>query len=595
MASALSHVLTLQRIRRLAGATSFARGQAYHAVERVTSLVVRGDTLTATVIGTENYAVRLEATSAGDERFAYRCSCPVGTDGAFCKHCVAVALAWLAAAQPADAGSTTKRQRRAAPSTPLVQLDDVRPWLLEQPPAALADLLLDVAERDARLREKLLRAAARATAKGIDLSAYRRAIERAARPHGFVDYYGAGSYAEGVRDAVEPLRELLAETPEQAAAVIDLVEFALQCVEDALENADDSNGEIGSLLHELQALHLAACQVARPDPEELARRLFEWEIDDHWDVFYNAAETYAELLGKVGLATYRRLAEAEWKKLPALKPGARESFESPRFRLTSIMEALARTSGDVDALVAIKAKDLSSAYQFLTIAELYRDAERPNDALEWAERGLKAFPKDIDARLLEFLALEYHRRGRTDEAMALAWRQFESRPLLETYKNLKSHADKAHADLWPTWRERALGWLRQRIADTPRAARRPFFWSADLNDRSTLVEVLLWENDVDSAWREAQGGDCRDELSLRVATAREKTYPADAIPVYLRHAERLIAQKTNRSYEEAVKHLKKAKMLHLALDQREAWAAVHARLCTEHKAKRNFMALVVNL
>lgn len=52
MASALSRVLTPPRIRRLGDATSFARGQAYHAEGRFASLVVRGDTLTAT--GTED-------------------------------------------------------------------------------------------------------------------------------------------------------------------------------------------------------------------------------------------------------------------------------------------------------------------------------------------------------------------------------------------------------------------------------------------------------------------------------------------------------------------------------------------------------------
>src|SRR5690606_33231883 len=113
---------------------------------------------------------------------------------------------------------------------------------------------------------------------------------------------------------------------------------------------------------------------------------------------------------------------------------------SQRFRLTNIMEALARTTGDLDAVVAIKAKNLSHAYAFLQIAELYGDARRHDDALAWAERGLKAFPKNTDSRLLEFLATEYHRRGRHDEAIALGWRQFDERPSLETYRVLKSHA-----------------------------------------------------------------------------------------------------------------------------------------------------------
>ena len=57
------------------------------------------------------------------------------------------------------------------------------------------------------------------------------------------------------------------------------------------------------------------------------------------------------------------------------------------------MESLARVSGDIDELVAIKAKDLSSAYQFLRIAEILLGAGRKDEALTWAERGLTAFSR----------------------------------------------------------------------------------------------------------------------------------------------------------------------------------------------------------
>ena len=585
MSSALTRLLTLDRIRQLAGTTSFQRGQAYCERGQVRSLVVHGDTLTASVDGTENYTIKLEAKNG---ELAHRCSCPVGGDGAFCKHCVAVALAWL------ENKPDRKSAEKSSGSTPLVTLDDLRPWLLDQPPATLAGFLLETAERDERLREKLLRAAARATAKGIDLSAYKKSIDRASRADGCVDYYGAGGYADGVREAVEPLRELLADTPDQAEAVIGLVEHTLERVEDALESADDSDGEIGTLLSELQELHLAACKVARPDPEELATRLFAWEMHHHWDVFYNAAATYADILGAAGLTTYRRLSEAAWKKLPTLKSGEREEYSGGRFRLTSIMEALARTSGDVDALVAIKAKNLSSPYHYLAIAEIYRDAKRPDDALDWAERGLKAFPKTDDMRLLEFLADEYHRQKRPDEALALIWRPFETNfPSLSDYQRLKQHATRAEA--WPQWRERVLTSLRQRIAkEAGGKSGRADPWQGH-GARATLVQIFLWEKDVDAAWATGHGHPLGRDLALELAAAREKTHPAEVIPIYLREIAALIDHKSNRSYEEAVRRLKQIKVLYLRLTLADEWVATLTRLRAQHKAKRNFIALAAGL
>lgn len=49
--------------------------------------------------------------------------------------------------------------------------------------------------------------------------------------------------------------------------------------------------------YELHAeeLHLAACRAAKPDPEELAARLFAWELSSEWDVFHGVAETHADV------------------------------------------------------------------------------------------------------------------------------------------------------------------------------------------------------------------------------------------------------------------------------------------------------------
>ena len=121
--------------------------------------------------------------------------------------------------------------------------------------------------------------------------------------------------------------------------------------------------------------------------------------------------------GAEGLAEYRRLAEAEWAKIPQLDPGDKDDERSTRrFRITKMMEALARQSDDPDSLVEIKRRDLSDAYSFLQIAEIHREAGQHDKALAWAEQGIKSFPR-ADSRLVEFLAVEYHRRSRHDDAM----------------------------------------------------------------------------------------------------------------------------------------------------------------------------------
>ena len=589
--ASLHRLLATENVRRLAGEKSFERGRAYHANGLVDQLVLLGDSLRARVRGSDTYTVEL---AEKDGALQHRCTCPLGDDRIFCKHGVAVALAWLESADEASRPDSRKPAASTGPS--VVRLDDLRPWLLSQSAERLADLLIEAADRDERFREKLLRQAARAAAKDIDFNAYRQAIDRATRTRGFVDYHEASGFAENIDEAVAPLRELLAEDHAQAPAVIELAEHAIARVEKALGEADDSDGAIGTTLSDLQSLHHDACVVARPDPEALAARLFAWELRTDWDTFFNAFATYADVLGPAGLAAYRRLAQAAWDKLPPLPPRAAGSFDGPRHRLTSIMEALARADGDVDALAAIKARDLSQAYTFLTIAELYAAAERHDDALAWAERGHAAFPRENDPRLLDFLAGQYHRRTRHDEAMKLVWSLFEARPSLDDSRLLIAHAERASARA--AWRERALAHLHALLArhDATRSARaaNPWAWAGP-DPASTLVEIHLHEKAFETAWEIARTRELSSELWLRLAAARENEHPRDAIPLYLREAQTQIARTGRTAYEAAIRQLKKVKALHHRLGQPEAWTAQLAALRVQHKAKRSFLPMLERL
>ena len=113
--------------------------------------------------------------------------------------------------------------------------------------------------------------------------------------------------------------------------------------------------------------------------------------------------------------------------------------------------------------------------------------------------------------------------------------------------------------------------------------------------RSTLVQVYLWEKDVESAWQEGDGHPLDRTVALELAAAREKTHPADVIPIYLQEAESLIAHKSKGTYEEAIRRLKQVKALHLRLHLIDAWKAHLEKFRTRHKAKRNFIALAAKL
>jgi uncharacterized Zn finger protein len=577
--SILSGLLDRRSLRQAAGARSFERGEGYFAGGQVGSLAQHAATITAKVRGTRPYTVKLWAE---DGELQYSCTCPVGQDGAFCKHCVAVGLAWLDQGGP-DRGPAEK------PGKPAVTMDDARAWLAGQDKNALVDLLMDQAMDDERLRQRLLLKAAKTGRGGLDLATYRRVIDEAVDAGEFLDYRGAHGYASGLEHATDSVEDLLEAG--HAPAAIELAEHALEGVEGALGSVDDSDGQVSGILERLQEIHLEACRKARPDPEELARRLFTWELRTDWDTFYGAAETYAGVLGKKGLAVYRELAEAEWAKVPPLGPGRDDARRyGRRYRITHIMETLARQTGDVEAVVAVKRRDLSSAHAYLEIAEAYQKARQRDLALEWAEQGVKAFPERTDSRLREFLAGEYHRRKRHDEAMALVWAEFAESPALEQYRNLKSHADKISQ--WKTWRPRALDFLRQSSARAKRETRGERWGWSRPSDHTELVRVFLWEKDVEAAWREANEGGCGDGLWMELAAKREPDHPEDTLPVYQRRIEPTVNRKKNDAYREAVGLLRKVQGLMARLGRDAEFTAYLESVRAAHKAKRNFMKLL---
>ena len=96
MGTPFASILHRDALQKLADTRSYARGRDYFERGKVQSLTRRKSRLTGVVVGETAYSVRVWVK---DESLAYSCSCPQGEEGHFCKHCVALSLAWLAEAE----------------------------------------------------------------------------------------------------------------------------------------------------------------------------------------------------------------------------------------------------------------------------------------------------------------------------------------------------------------------------------------------------------------------------------------------------------------------------------------------------------------
>ncbi|GHH45848.1 hypothetical protein GCM10017774_47530 [Lentzea cavernae] len=137
----VSTTLTTELLLHRAGTKSYWRGLTYR--EAVLSLRVHSRHVAARVRGGDEDAYAVELSWSGTHLVG-ACSCPHGSEGFFCKHCVAVGLVLL------DRGETVP-----PPDAEDVELKDV---LRSLPPDVLRDLLYEQAAGDSKLRARIISA-----------------------------------------------------------------------------------------------------------------------------------------------------------------------------------------------------------------------------------------------------------------------------------------------------------------------------------------------------------------------------------------------------------------------------------------------------
>jgi len=499
-----------------------------------------------------------------------RCSCPVGEDGLFCKHCVATGAAWIVS----EALSADERRGAGSPEAMREYLDGLSR-------KKLVDMLLAQAKTDSALRQRLTLAVARSQPSGPDLILIEDTIRNETGANGL---WARSRYSVRLRRleaALDTLKDALAAG--DTAAVVRLSTLGLEHCLRAAGPSFNPNEDMTELAGQFLSLHRRACEAARSDPGELARWLFELETNCFSRLLDGLAFKYADLLGQQGLATYRKLAEAAWREEKAKQgraaPGARS-------RLDAVVEQAALLTVDPALMVELSPNGLDSPWAYYDCANRCLKASQPDQAVAWAEAGVKAFPDQPYEALHRLLCQEYTQRGQATDALNQAWAMFTCEPGVGNYERLRALAKKAGQAA--VWRDEALEYLKERAARVPKTES----GGERLDCGSLIVEILLKEKDLDGAWREAAAGGCHPEVRLKAARAREAGHPADAIRTYQQYAEQVVSEGTGEAYRAAVRNLRRAADLITRLGQSRKFREYLKGYRERNRRKRNLLRLL---
>ncbi len=399
---------------------------------------------------------------------------------------------------------------------------DIRRILEDLPAKDLREVLAWAADwhEDVERRVRLL--AARSSG---DLRALRAEVDRALRTRRFLGYRESVEWAHAARPVLTELEVAVVSGPSRE--LVQLLERAVSHVVKVIQTrADDSSGLIGDLARDLLDLHARACDTGVAEPVELARWMIRFRFAEQ-DFFEPDPVRYRNALGDVGLAEYRSLLEAQ---------GDRDTFASRYAR-----ERLAVLDGDSDAIVALLGGDLSGPYQFIKVAEAMAELGRDEEVIEWARRGIAQTSGWQTDQLYDLACDAYLRQDQPVEVLAMRRARHERTPTSSSYRQLRRAAEAV--DAWSLERDGARWALRE-------------------HNPAGLIEALLDDGDDELAWQTASATDglkLGDHAWLKLAEARQKTHPADALPIYWRTIGTVLETADRRAYASAVRLLKRAR------------------------------------
>lgn len=599
-------------LRRASSSATFQRGSTYASSGAVEVQAEEpGDTpaIHATVNGTEPYSTEVWIH---DGEVGGTCNCPSAQEGWFCKHQVALALVWrerLTGAAPAIDEEARRKVQASVKRAQTVKdrRQALHDFLHSRSAATLADRLLDLADRDHEITRELQqwRKLSEAPQEAADLKALVTEIMSPGRD--FISYGESYSYVRRA-EAVIPLLAKTRERDPSGAAALSLHAMRRGWV--ALNQSDDSDGNIGGLIEAIGAEWVAALKQAAPQPAAFGETYLQLLLDDPFGCFDTEAAEMA--MGEAALQRYRKALAARWREAKdaalaakaehaALVAKAAANKKRPPYyqrdserdmRLSTLegmyLEQL-EAEGNLDEALAVMREDMSEPGCYHRVTEFLERQGRLREAFANAELGNKAFPDDF--RLQDDLLRCYERDGWVEEASALRRKRFDDSPSVERYHDvLKAGAvagrevDALRAELQSALKVREDEVMAQ-VASRPALYGHPHGADAGRRDVSLRVEVLCSEKRWDEALALARPpAVCRVSVLADLARRLGPKHIAHRIDLLMR----VFASEMRNSKSPYRRELELVDEIAGLLDpaRRASWLQ---QLRLEYKAKRNFV------
>lgn len=590
-------------MRRYADSQSLQRGLEYYHEGAVDNLIVRGNTLSAEVEGSEPEPYTVQITFGPGDKVIAECTCPYEWGG-WCKHIVAAMYAYLhepeaveerpaleALLSPLNRDSLQALLLHLAQNHPdlIAEMEQQIPQIVSAAPPAASPTLSPTstpspsrpAPVDPATVRKLVRSALKSVGQDDEESYY------------WDDYDGLGDLQEGINPLLEMADAFLAVGDSRGAlpileAITDELISEWDRVEGRIGDGTELFEEIGKTwaealltgdltteereswgdtLEDLQeqgeecgadsGLEIAVAAAEQGWDYPPLVRVLQGEITDKgaWE---DEAPDYADALAEVRLDILERQGRLQEAAYLA-------EAESQYDRYTTLLVRLGRNKEAVDYAIDV----VSTPASALQLADLLFAQGDPAQAYRIGEHGLTlqgdVYP--LAVRLRD----SYREQGETQQAARAALTAVKAQPNLNDYTQLQSLAGSE----WPTLRAQVLDHLRQTHGYNP-SGRVDIFLHEDMKHEALLAAAKGWDSD----------------LLMRVIQAVLTALPHEVLPICKQRAEAIMDAGKSGQYDEASYWVARARDAYLAAGEEKEWQEYKAQLLAAHQRKYKLIPLL---
>lgn len=571
----LQEVITAKSLRSKAGSVYYSRGVGYFEDDCVDRLEIGEDYVSAIVHGSYRYKVKLSVVS----NILYgTCNCPLGQDREFCKHQVALGLAYI------HADNQAKKQKNKSTFN---WTRFVKECTREEVEKIVFEMSVHCPKIIEKYRMENLPVTENALA--LELNSKIDSLVAMAEDCGYDDYddyyddYDEDDcnceFSDGQRQ-LEIALDKIADK-EDYTVLFKIAEYGIEQIRLTSTYQEEP---VSEFLDSMLNYYIQAASFGIGTPEYLVNKIQTWEQNDSYCGFGNLKELFPELSQATKDLWYEN-AIKEWERMPALKMGS-SSRNNYRRRLETRLLYLAKEHKNQKLILKIRKNNLSETSDVLALIDEYRACKMDKEILPLLQKAKSVFSNSRDIR--NALTQEQQKLGNHDAALKIAWKEFENSPLCdEAFSFLIKTARQAKCS--PEYLEKALKLLEEKEL---KQSNQRSYWGHNHSIRSRRIEILLDAGRNEQAWELGKDAHCYEELKLRLAKWRSKKNPTEAGEVCNQLLKKALVPTGDREYEHVIKLLKLYKEYMNMAEKQEQFQQYCQWIRTEYRRRKNLLALM---